>query len=596
MLKKNYFYLIYIVFLVVGLLPDFGYSLWCGDGYCEWYENCSSCPSDCGCDYNKECVSGKCKISNSYACSYDSKCASNYCVHNVCRATRPYCGDRYCDYKEDCSSCPSDCGCGYGKECVGSGNCKISNSYACSYDFECASNYCVHNVCRATKTYCGDGYCDSEECSDCSNDCSVNDCKYNGQCDTAIGENCQNSQNDCSCSYDEECNPNSYRANNKGCEKLCGNGRIDSNENCKNCPSDVECQYGYCSDNGDCVECIKDEHCNQNKKPLPGENNYCSGGDLKIETKYTIENCVYSSCQEKTMTDIKTIPCENGLCQDGHCGCSTGYSGCNRRCQKIKSLNMNEPCECDFQCKSDFCFFKKCSKALSVEIKAEKTIAKVGEEIDLTISLVNELTDALKSQLILNAGSGVTLSRTDGADICTSAQCTTYDVVDGKNSKSINVRIEGKQSGSVEITGKIKYEFENKTHDILLNKEIRFIRCGDGKCENQYGETKENCCNDCGCQYNTRYKTFLCQNNKCVAKFKDYVYFASAGFFLLIIIILLIVKKTSVVYKIKEKSTEKKHIKKKKRHKKEQSGSIKKVEEKQNNETDKEKEIEKPEK
>ena len=47
-----------------------------------------------------------------------------------------------------------------------------TNGQACSADANCYSGYCVHSVCRATSTYCGDGYCDSgETSSSCSADC-----------------------------------------------------------------------------------------------------------------------------------------------------------------------------------------------------------------------------------------------------------------------------------------------------------------------------------------------------------------------------------------------------------------------------------------
>ncbi|MBW2966202.1 hypothetical protein KY342_03815 [Candidatus Woesearchaeota archaeon] len=37
-------------------------------------------------------------------------CAGGYCVHDVCRAASTYCGDSYCDSGETCTSCSGDCG------------------------------------------------------------------------------------------------------------------------------------------------------------------------------------------------------------------------------------------------------------------------------------------------------------------------------------------------------------------------------------------------------------------------------------------------------------------------------------------------------
>ncbi len=44
------------------------------------------------------------------SCTRNEECSSGYCVHSICRSTAIYCGDGYCDSGEDCSSCPSDCG------------------------------------------------------------------------------------------------------------------------------------------------------------------------------------------------------------------------------------------------------------------------------------------------------------------------------------------------------------------------------------------------------------------------------------------------------------------------------------------------------
>ena len=53
----------------------------------------------------------------------------------------------------------------------------LANGESCSENDDCESGYCVHGTCRASSTYCGDGYCDSgETCSSCSSDC--------GTCDT----------------------------------------------------------------------------------------------------------------------------------------------------------------------------------------------------------------------------------------------------------------------------------------------------------------------------------------------------------------------------------------------------------------------------
>jgi PGF-pre-PGF domain-containing protein len=49
-------------------------------------------------------------------CSYDSECVSNICCHEICRSNCPYCGDNYCDTGENCAL--DDSGCGEGYSCT----------------------------------------------------------------------------------------------------------------------------------------------------------------------------------------------------------------------------------------------------------------------------------------------------------------------------------------------------------------------------------------------------------------------------------------------------------------------------------------------
>jgi len=50
------------------------------------------------------------KTTDGSSCTLASQCSGGYCVHNICRSTSIYCGDGYCDTGEDCSSCSEDCG------------------------------------------------------------------------------------------------------------------------------------------------------------------------------------------------------------------------------------------------------------------------------------------------------------------------------------------------------------------------------------------------------------------------------------------------------------------------------------------------------
>ncbi|MGA1874482.1 MAG: S8 family serine peptidase [bacterium] len=114
----------------------------CGDGTCEFGEDCSTCEADCG----------------------------------PC----PYCGDGSCDSNESCSTCPADC-----SPCCGDGTCDA--------DETCST--CPED-CGSCPTYCGDGTCDADEtCSTCEADCGP--CPYCGDGSCNGDETCSTCPEDC---------------------------------------------------------------------------------------------------------------------------------------------------------------------------------------------------------------------------------------------------------------------------------------------------------------------------------------------------------------------------------------------------------------
>lgn len=88
-------------------------------------------------------------------------CPDGSTVSDPSLCPKSYCGDNTCDPDESCSTCLQDCG-----------ECKASLGEYCSFNSDCESGYCVHEICRSSSTYCGDGYCDSGESrSTCKSDC-----------------------------------------------------------------------------------------------------------------------------------------------------------------------------------------------------------------------------------------------------------------------------------------------------------------------------------------------------------------------------------------------------------------------------------------
>ncbi len=50
------------------------------------------------------------KSANTVACEVASGCTGGFCVHAICRAASTFCGDTFCDSEETCTSCSGDCG------------------------------------------------------------------------------------------------------------------------------------------------------------------------------------------------------------------------------------------------------------------------------------------------------------------------------------------------------------------------------------------------------------------------------------------------------------------------------------------------------
>ncbi|ODS41550.1 MAG: hypothetical protein A7315_05760 [Candidatus Altiarchaeales archaeon WOR_SM1_79] len=119
------------------------------------------------------------------SCSNDSECLNNYCVHNVCRLTDPYCGDSYCDSGETYSPCPTDCGCNNGETQV----CNATNG--CQGSQTCTNGQ--WGACTSTLKQCSDGSCISqtETCPVCENG-QTQMCSSTNGCDGS--QTCTNGQ------------------------------------------------------------------------------------------------------------------------------------------------------------------------------------------------------------------------------------------------------------------------------------------------------------------------------------------------------------------------------------------------------------------
>jgi hypothetical protein len=86
------------------------------------------------------------------SCSVASECESDYCVHGFCRATVTFCGDGFVDPGEDCQNCPADVGCAADETCL-AGTCTY---VACNSNADCPADGLTG------ATYCGDASANSD--------------------------------------------------------------------------------------------------------------------------------------------------------------------------------------------------------------------------------------------------------------------------------------------------------------------------------------------------------------------------------------------------------------------------------------------------
>jgi len=85
------------------------------------------------------------KSTNGATCTFACGCLGGYCAHDYCRSSSTYCGDGYCDSGESCSSDNSACSSGYActNGCVvtgggsGGGGSSWVTATNCTYNWTC---------------------------------------------------------------------------------------------------------------------------------------------------------------------------------------------------------------------------------------------------------------------------------------------------------------------------------------------------------------------------------------------------------------------------------------------------------------------------
>ena len=207
------------------------------------------------------------------------------------------CGNGQVDSGENCSNCSADVKCSSGQSCV-NGRCQCVPN--------CTNKSCGSNGCGGICGYCNWlQYCQNGQCRPkCGN----------GKVDS--GENCSN------CRLDVKCLPSQYCQNGQ-CRSKCGNGQVDVGETCSNCSQDVRCLSSQYCNNGLCVS-----KCG-NGQVDSGENCSNCPADVKCSSG---QSCVNGRCQ--------CMPnCTNKSCGSNGCGGSCGFCNSSQYCSNGRCVS-----------------------------------------------------------------------------------------------------------------------------------------------------------------------------------------------------------------------------------------------------------------
>jgi len=325
----------------------------CGNGKCEYGEDCEGCPLDCG----ECCGNGKCEAQYSEdscscladcpddpeACSdcecgagggncgcgadciADDTCCANNC--QLCGNCAPACGDGECNGEETCQACPDDCG-----DCCGNGLCEAQYAEdSCTCPEECPDDPLSCSSCE-----CGDsgGACScSADCA-ADGDCCDNSCDACGVCPPQCGDGvCNGNENSCSCPDDCPDDPDSC--------SLCECGGTGGNCGCgPNCGDAGNCCANACALCGVCPPACGDGVCN-------GDENSCSCPDDCPDDPYSCSDCQCDDsggacgCSEACI--LAGDCCPNSCEACGYCPPECGEFGC----EEDKGETM---CSCPEDC------------------------------------------------------------------------------------------------------------------------------------------------------------------------------------------------------------------------------------------------------
>ncbi len=303
--------------------------------YCvEEDGTCAECTDNAHCDPGKICENNVCV--EDAECTENTNCLSwEVCTGGECT----YCTwDIQCDVDSDerCTSnglclvncdiaeCTLDETCIY-DEGVQQPFCMLNPGISCDVDGQCLTGLCDGGICAecssddhcAAGEICEDNTCIVEEPESPGSSCQDNaDCLsweacVDGECDFCTEDNqCDQSDYEICVGPDDICLVVCRHAEERcGAHESCVDDSYEQEKLCKlnpgiECYVDGQCLTGLC-DGGICAECSSDDHCTDNTKLYCSDANECveciSDGDCKEDKPYCARGnfCVECTSNEE---------------------------------------------------------------------------------------------------------------------------------------------------------------------------------------------------------------------------------------------------------------------------------------------------------
>ena len=299
----------------------------CGDGECNGKDNCQSCPEDCG----ECCGNGECELELDEDCVSCPDDCGECCGNNGCEP----------ELDEDCVSCPEDCG-----GCCGNGGCEPGldeDCVSCPEDCDdCEGSCCIPSdsigcsdpqaqncVCNLDPFCCQtqwDSLC-AAEADDCGS-CTGDCCTDNGSagCDDQALE-------ECVCAADAFCCDVTWddicasNVEKFNCGLCCGNGECHDDETCVTCPED-------------CAICPP---CGDDK---------CNGVEDCVSCEGDCGPCEGGCCADNGSIGCDALSCQDLVCaQDNFCCANTWDGICAGQAEElcVGCMDVGDCCGTDHE-------------------------------------------------------------------------------------------------------------------------------------------------------------------------------------------------------------------------------------------------------